>query len=59
MLASNSVLTLTMEVCITDDIKGNLIEGVLYKLYPCHTAIDYVGVLRVQGNTKLVYLTSF
>jgi len=59
VLANNSVLTLAMEVCISDDIKGNLTEGVLYKLYPCHPAIDYVGVLRVQGNTELVYLTFF
>jgi len=51
VLASNSVLTLTMEVCISNDIKGNLTEGVLY---PCHPAIDYVGVLRVQGSTELV-----
>ena len=59
VLANNSVLTLAMEVCISDDIKGNLTEGVLYKLYPYHPAVDYVGVLRVQGNREIVYLTFF
>jgi len=41
--------------CTTANIEDKLINGILYKLYPSHPAVDFVGELQVGGGTYLTF----
>ena len=41
--------------CTTENIEDKLINGILYKLYPSHPAVDFVGELQVGDGTYLTF----
>ena len=55
MLESNKAVTIKMEFCTTGDIEDKLNNGVLYKLYSSHPAVDFVGELQVENDTYLTF----
>ena len=55
MLESNKTVTIKMEFCTTANIEDKLNNGVLYKLYSSHPAVDFVGELQVENDTYLTF----
>lgn len=54
-LLNNTRITLRADACFSDDISGCLTTNVLYKLYDCHPAVDFVGELT-ETKTEEKYL---